>query len=413
MDTLLHDLRSAFRALRHHPGFTLTAVLTLGLGIGANVAIFSVVNAVLLRPLPFEQPDRLVRVWGLHPQIGHESASLPDYLDWRAQTPSLASLSALSNTRFTLTGTGEPQMIRGAFVTADFFRTLGVAPLRGRTFTAGEDRRAAARVVVLGEGLWRRRFGADPAVLGRSIQLNGTAYTVVGITPASARIQAPIDAWATLDTDTTLGRRSDFLHVVGRLTPGASLARAQEEMTTVARRLSERYPETNTNWSVDVLPLRDAMVGPVRPALLLFMVAVGLVLLIACANVANLMLARAAAREHEVVIRTALGASRSRLLRQLLTESVVLALLGGSFGMLLAMWGVRGLGRIELGTLPRADEIGLDGRVLAFALALSVATGVLFGLAPAARLAGRTISEGLHDGSRSIAGGLALRSLRG
>jgi putative ABC transport system permease protein len=413
MDTLLHDLRSAFRALRHHPGFTLTAVLTLGLGIGANVAIFSVVNAVLLRPLPFEQPDRLVRVWGMHPQIGHESASLPDFLDWRAQTPSLASLSALSNTRFTLTGTGEPQMIRGAFVTADFFRTLGVAPLRGRTFATGEDRRAAARVVVLGEGLWRRRFGADPAVLGRSIQLNGAAYTVVGIAPASARIQGPVDAWATLATDTALGRRSDFLHVVGRLKPGASLARAQEEMTTVARRLSERYPETNTSWSVDVQPLRDAMVGPVRPALLLFMVAVGLVLLIACANVANLMLARAAAREHEVVIRTALGASRSRLLRQLLTESVVLALLGGSFGVVLAMWGVQALGTIELGTLPRADEIGLDGRVLAFALALSVATGLLFGLAPAARLAGRTISGGLRDGSRSVAGGPALRSLRG
>jgi len=413
MDTLLHDLRYALRALRQHPGFTLTAVLTLGLGIGANVAIFSVVNAVLLRPLPFAQPDRLVRVWGTHPEIGHESASLPDFLDWRAQTPSLASLSALANTRFTLTGTGEPEMIRGAFVTANFFQTLGVDPLRGRTFAVGEDTRAAAQVAVLGEGLWRRRFGGDPAVLGRSIRLNGMPYTVIGIVPATARIQGPVDAWTTLATDTTLNRRSDFLQVVGRLKLGASLARVQGEMATVARRLAERYPETNTNWSVDVAPLREAMVGPVRTALLLFMVAVGLVLLIACANVANLMLARAATREHEIVIRTALGASRSRLLRQLLTESVLLAVMGGGLGVLLAAWAVQGLSSLAPGTLPRADEIGLDGRVLAFALALSVATGLLFGLAPAAQLARRTLSGGLRDAGRSVAGGPALRSLRG
>jgi hypothetical protein len=188
MDTLWQDLRYALRALRHRPGFALTAVLTLALGIGANVAIFSVVNAVLLRPLPFERPDRLVRVWGMHSQIGHESASLPDYLDWRTGTPSFASLSALANTRFTVTGTGEPEMIRGAFVTADFFQTLGVEPLRGRTFRTGEDRRGAEPVVVLGEGLWRRRFGSDATVLGRSVRLNGATYTVVGVAPASARI---------------------------------------------------------------------------------------------------------------------------------------------------------------------------------------------------------------------------------
>ncbi|MGN6391591.1 MAG: ABC transporter permease [Gemmatimonadales bacterium] len=411
MDALLHDLRYAIRTLRRQPGFALTALLTLAVGIGANVAIFSAVNGVLLRPLSFVQPERLIRVWGMHPQIGHESASLPDFLDWRAQAASVVRLSALSNTVFTLTGTGEPEMIPGAFVTADFFRTLGVAPLAGRGFAAGEDTRAGAHIAVLGEGLWRRRFGGDPGIVGRTIRLDGRAYDVVGVVPASARIQAPIDVWTPLVTDTVLNRRSDFLHVIGRLAPGASLAQARQELATVARRLADRYPDSNTDWSVDVVPLRESVVGPVHTALLLFLLAVGLVLLIACANVANLMVARAAARERELVVRTALGASRRRLIRQLLTESVLLALAGGGLGVLLAGWGVHGLTRLDLGTLPRADEIALDGRVLVFALALSVTTGVLFGLVPALRFASGP-ADGLRDGGRAVAGGRALRRIR-
>jgi hypothetical protein len=265
MRTLLLDLRYAVRSLRKNPGFTAAALLTLGLGIGANVAIFSVVNAVLLRPLPFPSPERLVMVWGLHPQIGRESASLPDFLDWRAQGTSFEHLAALANTRFTFTGTGEPEMVRGAFVTADFFTTLGVLPLRGRTFAAGEDSRAADRVVVLGEGFWRRRFGGDPGVVGRQIRLNSTAYTVIGVAP-SVRLDGEIDAWTALVTDSTMTRRSDFLHVIGRLAPGASQERAQGELAAVARRLAERYPESNTNWSVEVAPLREALVAAVLPA---------------------------------------------------------------------------------------------------------------------------------------------------
>jgi putative ABC transport system permease protein len=409
---MLHDLRYALRSLRHHPVFALTAILTLALGIGANTAIFSAVNGVLLRPLPFRQPDRVVMVWGHHPTIGRESASLPDFLDWRSQAPAFASLSALANTRFTLGGTAEPEMIRGAMVTADFFRTLGVDPVRGRGFLPGEDTRAAAPVVVLGETLWHRRFGGDPAVVGRAIQLNGRPFTVVGIVPATARIQGLVEAWTPYAIDTVLGRRSDFLHVIGRLAPGASLDHARDQLTTVARHLAAQYPETNTNWSVEIAPLREAMVGNVRPALLLFMLAVGLVLLIACANVANLMLARAVAREQEMVIRTALGASRRRLLRQLLTESVLLALVGGALGVLLAAWCLQGLNAATPGALPRADEIALDGRVLGFALVLSLVTGLAFGLLPAARVAAGALGGGLREGSRAIAGGSGLRRIR-
>ncbi|HEX3273958.1 MAG TPA: ABC transporter permease [Gemmatimonadales bacterium] len=408
---MLQDIRYALRSLRQHPVFALTAMLTLALGIGANTAIFSAVDGVLLRPLPFRQPDRVIRIWGLHPTIGRESASLPDFLDWRAQAPAFASMSALANTRFTLGGTGEPEMIRGAMVTAEFFRTLGVEPVRGRGFLPGEDTRAAPPVVVLGETLWHRRFAGDPAIVGRAIQLNGKPYTVVGIVPATARIQGPVDAWTPYAIDTVLGRRSDFLHVIGRLAPGASLDRARDELRTVARHLAQQYPESNTSWSVELLPLRDAMVGDVRPALLLFMLAVGLVLLIACANVANLMLARAVAREQEMAIRTALGASRRRLLRQLLTESVLLALAGGGLGVILAAWAVQALNAAP-GLLPRAEDIGIDGRVLAFALLLSLATGLGFGLLPAARVAAGALGGGLREGGRAIAGGRGIRRIR-
>ena len=413
MTDLWNDVRHAFRGLRLRPGFALTTVLTLGLGIGANVAIFSVVNGVLLRPLPFNRPDQLVRVWGLHPEIGREAASLPDFLDWRAGVSSFAGLSALANTRFTLTGAGEPEMIRGAAVTADFFGTLGVAPLRGRTFATGEDTRAAARVVVLGEGLWRRRFGGDPSIVGSGVQLSGTTYVVIGVVPSSASIQGPIDAWTTLATDTTLGRRSDFLTVVGRLRPAATLESARLELATIARRLTERYPGTNAGWSVDVLPLRDSLVGSVRSALAMFMAAVGLVLLVGCANVANLMLARTASREREVIIRTALGASRLRLLQELLTESVLLALLGGILGVTLAAWSLEALASLARVALPRADEIGLDLQVLLFALALSLITGLLFGLASAIRLADKSLSGALRGGARAFTGGPAVRRLRG
>jgi putative ABC transport system permease protein len=405
-------LRHVLRSLRRAPAFALAAVATLALGIGANTAIFSVVDGVLLNPLGYPDPDRLVIVWGRHPAIGQETASLPDFLDWRSEARSFESLSAMTNTRFNLTGSGEPEVVRGALATAGLFRTFGVVPTVGRGFRDDEERSAAPRVALLGEGYWRRRFGRDLDVVGRQVQLSGVPYTVVGIVPAALQLAQPVDVWAPLATDTTRHRRADFLTVFGRLRPGVDLERAQAEITTIARRLESQYPETNEGWGAEIVGLKEQMVGEIRPALLVFMGAVGLVLLVGCANVANLMLARVAGRSRELTIRAALGASRARLAGELLLESVVLGLLGGALGLVFALWGIEALRSLQPGTIPRIGEIGLDPRVLGFALALSLLTAVLSGLAPIWRLARGDLREGLTEGSRGVAGGGGIRRAR-
>ena len=404
MDTLLRDLRFALRQLRRTPAFTVAAVACLALGIGANTAIFSAVDGVLLRPLPFPESERLVTVWGYHASIGRETASLPDFLDWRRDSRSFAGMSARANTQFTLTGAGEPEVVRGALVTANYFRVLGSPIPFGRGFRDDEERGGAGRVALLSDGFWRREFGGRPDAVGRQITLGGVPYTIVGVGARGLAVPQEVDIWAPLTTDTTMGRRNDFLEVVGRLAPAADLAQARKELGTIARRLEQEYPGSNAGWGVDLVGLQERIVGEIRPALLVFMGAVGLVLLIACANVANLMLARVATREREVTIRAALGASRRRLVRQLLTESVVLSLAGGALGLGLAVWGVRALQALEPGTIPRLDEIAVNGSALAFTLALSVATGLLFGVAPAVRLMRYDLRDGLSEGGRGMAG---------
>jgi putative ABC transport system permease protein len=399
---VLHDIRYALRSLHRHRVFALTAILTLGLGIGANTAIFSAVNGVLLRPLPYPDPDRILTIWGHHSAIGRESASLPDFLDWR-KARSFSGMAAWANAAFTVTGTGEPEVVSGALVTPNYFRVLGAPVPLGRDFR-DDEARGAARVVVLSQGYWQRAYGGRPDVVGSQITLGGVPYTIVGAGARGLALPAEVDVWAPFQTDTTLGRRNDFLQVIGRLAPSATAETAQVELATIARRLEAEYPASNAGWGVELIGLHERIVGEIRPALLVFLGAVALVLLIACANVANLMLVRVAARERELTIRAALGASRRRLVRQLLTESVLLALAGGVLGLGLAVWGVSALRALDPGTLPRLDEVRLDARALAFALVLSVGTGLLFGVVPAVRARRFDLRGGLAEGGRALSG---------
>jgi putative ABC transport system permease protein len=399
---VLQDVRYALRSLRRHPVFAFTAILTLALGIGANTAIFSAVNGVLLRPLPYPEPDRLLTIWGHHASIGRETASLPDFLDWR-KARSFTGMAAWANTTYTVTGTGEPQVVTGAQVTPNYFRVLGVTVPQGRDFRE-EEERGGARVAVLSQGYWQRAYGGRPDVLGRQLTLSGVPYTIVGVGARGLALPEDVDVWAPLQIDTTLGRRNNFLQVIGRLAAGVTPEAAGTELATMARRLEAEYPNSNAGWGVEQIGLQERIVGEIRPSLLVFMGAVGLVLLIVCANVANLMLARVAAREREVTIRAALGASRRRLVRQLLTESVLLGLAGGVLGLGLAVWGVGALRTLDPGTLPRMDEVRLDGGALAFALVLSVGTGLLFGVVPAFRVLGFDLRGGLAEGGRALSG---------
>ena len=408
MDTLLKDIHYGIRNLLKRPGFTLVAVVTLALGIGANTAIFSVVNTVLLRPLPYEKADRLVVL--LETVSGHAiSTSYPNFIDWRTQNTVFENVAALRpQESFNLTGAGESERLQGRLVSANFLTTLGVKPIRGRDFLAEEDRPGATPAVLLSHGLWQRRFGADENIIGKQLTLNSQNFTVVGITPANFQFGSEADVSVPIGLSAerfSLRGKDPGVRAVARLKEGIPIERAQGELNTIAARLEEQYPDSNSGRRVRVESLRENVVGDIRPTLLTLLGAVGFVLLIACANVANLLLTRSAGRRREIAIRIALGAGRLRILRQLFTESAMLAVAGGTAGLLLAIWGTNLMTSYLPEGIPRIREIGIDASVLAFTLGASLLTGLLFGLAPALQSSNPNLTETLKEGERNSSTG--------
>ena len=419
IDTLWRDLKYGVRMLAKSPGFTGVAVIALALGIGANTAIFSVVNAVLIRSLPFKDPDRLVMVWEKNRPSDQNVISPANYLDWQDQNTVFEQMSAVFDFRANLTGVDDPEELPTQVVSANFFDLLGVNAALGRTFVAEEGVDGHDNVVVLGQSLWKRRFGGDPAMIGKTIKLSGQDFTVVGIAPPDFQFlikggsltgkQAELWMPMTFSPNSRV-RRGRHMTAVARIKPGITLAQAQADMDGIAANLERQYVDFNTGWGVNLVPLRTQLVGAIRPALLVLLGAVAFVLLIACANVANLLLARAATRQREIAIRTALGAGRWRVIRQLLTEATVLAALGGAFGLLLAMWGVDLLLALTPKDLLGLQRVGIDYRVLGFTFAVSVLTGMLFGLAPALEASRPNLNESLKEGGRgAVTGGRSHR----
>ena len=409
MNTLLRDVRYGIRMLLKSRGFAAIAILTVGLGIGANTALFTVVNGVLLNPLPYPNPRQLVALYGKYPGDDRSPIAYPNFLDWRRDNQSFSSIALYHNEDYNFAGTGEAERVSGYMISADFLATLGVKPVLGRDFRADDDRAGAAPVVILGGGFWKGRFGSSADMVGKSINLNGTSYTIVGVIPSSFSfyghdrdVYTPIGQW---NDPTFHDRRIVFSSgMVGRLKPGVRLSRAKADMENVARNLAAAYPEADAGIGATLVSMKEDIVGNVQPLLLVLLGAVGFLLLIACANVANLLLARSIGRLREFAIRAAMGASHSRVIRQLLTESILLAGLGGALGLLLAFWGTKAaLGSLP-GALPRASEVSMNSSVLLFTLGVSLLAGILFGLAPSVKTSRVNLQEILKEGGRGSSG---------
>jgi len=408
METLLQDLRYALRMLAKSPGFTGVAVLTLALGIGANSALFSVVNGVLLNPLPYPNPDELYSLYSRTAMFQESSVSYPNYLDWRSDNRSFSGLGAYRDDDFNLTGAGQPERLHAHMISSEFFSILGVKPILGRAFTSDEDRAESAPVAILSDGLWKRRFGASADVIGKTMNLHGSVYTIVGVFTGRAPFLTPTDIYVPVGqwNDPTFRNRriSMGMNVVGRVKPGVAFAQARADMDSVAQHLAETYPDADKGTGISIVPLKKDVVGDVQGILFILLGAVGFVLLIACANVANLLLARSTGRTREFAIRAALGASQIRVVRQLLTESVLLSLAGGAMGLAIAKWGTQAVIAALPQALPRSDEISLDARVLLFTLGVSVLTGILFGLVPAIKTFRADLHDTLKEGGRGGSG---------
>ncbi|HCX30991.1 MAG TPA: hypothetical protein DHU55_14675, partial [Blastocatellia bacterium] len=429
MRSFWQDIRYGLKVMRKNPGFIAIAVFALALGVGANTAIFSVVNAILLHPINYGNPDQLMMVWEKSAKrgFGQIPTSLPNFVDLRTDNKSLEDLGAFADSNFNLTGGDQPERVIGVRVTASLLSLVGIKPLRGRLFLSGEDQPQATRVLILSHHLWQRSFGANPNIVGQNVALNGDSYTVVGIMPsdfkfppsfsatvASSQYAMPnADLWVPLTTDAVpTARDIRTLFMIGRLKPGVTPAAAQSEMNVIASRLQKEYPATDADMQVDVIPLRQQITGDIHLALIVLFGAVGCVLLIACANVANLLLAKASGRQKEVAIRTALGATRRRIIRQLLTEGMLLGLAGGVLGSLLAIVVLRQLVIFSPANVSIPDNIGIDWQVLAFTLLLSLFTSFIFGLAPALQASKLDLNETLKEGGRGNSGGSKQNRLR-
>ena len=409
MNTLLQDIRYAFRVLAKSPAFAAIAILTLAIGIGANTALFSVVNGVLLNPLPYPHPEQLVAVYADSPETSQGYVTYLNFLDWQRMNRTFSSMTMYRNQDYNFATSGPSERVSGFMISADFFQTLGTQPVIGRLFRASDDHIGAAPVVILGGGFWKRHFASSPSALGQAITLNSVAYTIVGVIPANFTFYGPqrdvYTPLGQLNDASFLDRRIDLsAHSAGRLKPGVTLAQAQADMDAVARSLAKTYPDADKNVGITLTSMKQDLVGNIQPLLLVLLGAVGFLLLIACANVANLLLARSVSRSREFAIRSALGASHSRVIRQLLTESAILAGIGGVLGLLFAFWGVKASLGFLPGTFPRANDVALDSRVLLFTLAISLFAGILFGLAPALKTSRVNLQEVLNESGRGSSG---------